>query len=63
MKPFPPRRKIAVAWILGALMFVLQACATGGSEVFLQSVEKDVEQGRAWLQQIVVAVTARLTVA
>ena len=31
--------------ILGVLMLVLQACATGGSEIFLPSIEKDIQQG------------------
>ena len=40
------RRQIALALALGALMLGIQACATGGSEVLLQPVEKDVQQGR-----------------
>lgn len=46
MKPITDRRPIIRALTLGVLMLVLQACATGGSEVFLQPVEKDVQQGR-----------------
>ena len=46
MIPTILNRCIARALILGMLMFTLQACATGGSEILLQPVEKDVAQGR-----------------
>ncbi len=46
MKPISHRRQKILLLTLGALMLVIQACATGSSEVFLPPVEKDVEQGR-----------------
>jgi predicted Zn-dependent protease len=46
MMPITLRSHAARALILGMLMFAMQACATGGSEILLQPVEKDVEQGR-----------------
>ena len=46
MTPIPYRRHTLRALILGTLMLFLQACATGGNEILLQPVEKDVEQGR-----------------